>query len=147
MTRSFLRTVARGLVGVLLMAQMAIAAYACPALASGATGNMQIPSPNALLDDHRTVDGGMSMAPSSDCDDMMGSTDASSPNLCAEHCKQGQQSDKAPTLNAPAAVLTALYTMRLVPDSAPPPRTAAASLSALVAAAPPHAILHCVYRI
>jgi len=89
----------------------------------------------------------MSMAPSSNCDDMIGAMDASSPNLCAEHCKQGQQSDKAPTLNAPAAVLTTLYATPLVPELAPPPRSAAATLSALVAASPPHAILHCVYRI
>lgn len=147
MTRSFLRTVARGLIGVLLMAQMAIAAYACPSLASGASGNMQMPAPNASPDERGQVDVGVSMAPSSNCDDMAGAVDASSPNLCAEHCKQGQQSDKAPTLNAPAAVLTALYAMPLVPETAPPPRPAAASLSALVAAAPPHTILHCVFRI
>ena len=147
MTRSFLRTVARGLVGVLLIAQMAIAAYACPALASGATGNMQMPALNASPDERGQADVGMSMAPSSNCDDMIGAMDASSPNLCAEHCKQGQQSDKAPTLNAPAAVLTTLYATPLVPELAPPPRSAAATLSALVAASPPHAILHCVYRI
>lgn len=147
MTRSFLRAVARGLVGVLLMAQMAIAAYACPALSSGATGNMQMPPTSASPDDRDQVDVGMPMAQSSNCDDMAGAMDATSPNLCAEHCKYGQQSDKAPTLNAPAAVLTALYATPLVPEMAPPPRPAAATLSALVAASPPHTILHCVYRI
>lgn len=147
MTRSFLRTVARGLVGVLFMAQMAIAAYACPALASGATGNMQMPALNASPDEGGQADGGMSISASSNCDDMAGAMDASSPNLCAEHCKYGQQSDKAPTLNAPAAVLTALYATPLVPELAPPPRSAAATLSALVAASPPHAILHCIFRI
>lgn len=147
MTRSFLRTVARGLVGVLLMAQMVIAAYACPALASGATRNMQMPALNASLDERGQADVGMSMAPSSNCDDMAGTMDTSSPNLCAEHCKQGQQSDKAPTLNAPAVVLTALYATPPVPEMAAPPRSAAATLSALVAASPPHTILHCVYRI
>ena len=147
MTRSFLRTVARGLVGVLLMAQIAIAAYACPALASGASGNLQMPAQNASPDERGQADGGMAMAPSSGSDDMVGAMDPSSPNLCAEHCKQGQQSDKAPTLNAPAAVLTALYATPLVPELASPPRPSAASLSALVAASPPHTILHCVYRI
>ncbi len=147
MTRSFLRTVARGLVGVLLMAQMAIAAYACPALASGATGNMEMPAPNASPVERGQADVGMSMAPLSNCDDMVGAMDAESPNLCAEHCKYGQQSDKAPTLNAPPAMLTALYATPLVPELALPPRPAAATLSALVAASPPHAILHCVFRI
>jgi hypothetical protein len=147
MTRSFLRTVARGLVGVLFLAQMAIAAYACPALASGASGTMQMPAQNASPDEGGQADVGMSMAPSTNCDDMVGAMDPSSPNLCAEHCKQGQQSDKAPTLNAPAAVLTALYATPLVPEPALPPRSAAASLSALVAASPPHTILHCVYRL
>ena len=93
MTRSFLRTVARGLVGVLLMAQMAIAAYACPAMASGATGNMQMPALNASPDERGLADVGMSMTTSSNCDDMVGAMDASLPNLCAEHCKYGQQSD------------------------------------------------------
>jgi hypothetical protein len=147
MTRSFLRTVARGLVGVLLLTQMAIAAYACPALAAAASGTMQMPAQNASPDKRGQADVGMSMAASSNCDDMVGVMDPSSPNLCAEHCKQGQQSDKAPTLNAPAAVLTALYATPLVPELAPPPRPAAATLSALVAASPPHTILHCVYRI
>ena len=147
MTRSFLRTVARGLVGALFLAQMAIAAYACPALASGASGNMQMPAQSASPDERGQTDVGTSMAASSGCDHMVGAMDPSSPNLCAEHCKQGQQSDKAPTLNAPAAVLTALYATPLVPEPALPPRSAAASLSALVAASPPHTILHCVYRI
>lgn len=147
MTRSFLRAVARGLVGGLLMAQMAIAAYACPALSSGALGNMQMPVPSASPHERGQADAGMPMAQSSNCDDMAGTMDASSPNLCAEHCKYGQQSDKAPTLNTPAAVLTALYATPLVPEPAPPPRSAAAMLSALVAASPPHTVLHCVYRI
>ncbi len=147
MTRSFLRAVARGLAGGLLLAQMAIAAYACPALSSGATVNMQMPAPSASPDERDPVDAGMPMARSGNCDDMAGTMDASSPNLCAEHCKYGQQSDKTSTLNAPAAVLTALYATPLVPEPAAPARSAAARLSALVAASPPHTVLHCVYRI
>lgn len=147
MTRSFLRAVVRYLVGGLLMAQMAIAAYACPALAAGATGNMQMPAPNASLDEPGQADAVVSMAHHGNCGDMAGTMDESLPNLCAEHCKYGQQSDKAPTLNAPVAVLTALYAMPLVLQPTLPPRSAAGSLSALVAASPPHTVLHCVYRI
>ena len=148
MRRGFLRAVARGLVGVLFMAQTAIAAYACPALSSSmAAANMQMPPTSAGPDERGEASVGMPMAQTSISDGMAGAMDVSSPNLCAEHCKYGQQSDQAPTLNAPAAVLTALYATPLVPEMAPPPRPAAATMSALVAASPPHAILHCVYRI
>ena len=81
------------------------------------------------------------------CDDMVGAMDSESPNLCAEHCKQGNQSDQASTLTVPVALLTALYTTTPALPGKAPPRPTAATLSALVAASPPHAILHCVYRI
>ena len=129
MTRAFVRQVAAGLAGVLLCAQMAIAAYVCPGLAPAA--------PVA--------------APMANCHDMNGAMgaalDPGAPNLCAEHCKYGQQSDQAATLSVPAAVLALLYAAPVVPAKAAPPRPAAASISALVAASPPHAIAHCVYRI
>lgn len=147
MTRAFLRAVARGLIGVVLMAQMIISAYACPAISQAAEAAMQMPSAGASADEQGQADADLSMAQMSNCDDMAGAMDPAAPNLCAEHCKYGKQSDHAPTLNAPAAVLTALYAMPLVPITAPPPRPAAATLSALVAASPPHAILHCVHRI
>ncbi len=148
MTRHFLKAVARGLIGVVLMTQMMISAYACPAMSKLAA--MQMPTANASASasasEQNRASADKSMTQTSNCNDMIGAMDTSSPNLCAEHCKYGQQSDHAPTLNAPAVVLTALYAMPLVPVMAPPPRPAADTLSALVAAAPPHAILHCVQR-
>lgn len=139
MTRSILRTVARCLVGVLLFAQMAIAAYTCPGLASAMAGDAQRRDASVTP---------MAMAaPMVNCDDMAGSMDPASANLCAEHCKYGQQSDHVPTLVVPVAVLNALYATPLVPEAAPPSRPAAATLSALVAAFPPRTVLHCVYRI
>ena len=84
MTRSWLRTVARGLVGVLLFAQMAIAAYACPALSSAGAAEMQMPASFAV--------------PMPDCNAVAGAMDPSAANLCAEHCKSGQQSDQASAL-------------------------------------------------
>lgn len=147
MTRNFLRRVARGLVGVVLLAQLSIAAYACPGLSSALQASRQAtdfgtpmsePADAATL---RMVE----QAPA--CDDMAGAMDPTSANLCAEHCKYGQQSDQASTVNVPAAALVALYALPMAPQTAPPPRPAAASMSALVAASPPHAILHCVYRI
>ncbi len=135
MTRSLLRGLARGLIGVLLFAQLAVAAYACPGLAAKAPA-AALASADAAAD-----------AEMPDCDDMVGAMDPESANLCAEHCKQGKQSDQAPTLTVPVGMLTALYTTTPTQPGKAPPRPAAATLSALVAASPPHAILHCVYRI
>ncbi len=138
MTRAFLRKVAAGLAGVLIYAQLAIAAYACPALAPAVTeqAGQAAAAPATLM-----------AMPMVHCDDMAGALDPASPNLCAEHCKYGQQSDKPATLHVPAALLTALYATRPAAITPSPSRPAAATLSALVAASPPHAIAHCVYRI
>jgi hypothetical protein len=134
MTRSFLRMICRMLIGVVLFAQLAVSAYACPGLS--AAGAQSVDTGTAAM-----AQAGM------DCDDMAGSMDPSSATLCAEHCRQGHQSDQAATLTLPAVLLTALYTLSLAPE--PPalsPRQAAEGISALAAASPPHAILHCCLR-
>ena len=146
MTRSFLRMVSRGVVGVLLFAQMAIAAYACPGLSSAPKVDTEMSANLASQGASNTASGTVD-AMGSNCDDMAGMMDPSSANLCAEHCKYGQQSDHSSTITVPAALLTELYVTPSVPDMAPLPLSAAATLSALVAASPPHAILHCVFRI
>ena len=146
MTRSFLRAVARGLIGLVLVTQMMISAYACPAMSQPSARQMQMPAASASTNDLSSANADMPMAQASHCDDMASMMDSSSPKLCAEHCKYGQQSDHAATLNVPAVVLTALYLTAPVPVMAPLSRPAAATLSALVAATPPHAILHCVHR-
>src|SRR5438552_19186798 len=82
------------------------------------------------------------------CDQMPAQMDQASPNLCVEHCHTGQQS--ADQVAAPAvspALLTSLYTLSPTPQPAWPSGPPAASLSALVAASPPHAILHCCLRV
>ena len=81
------------------------------------------------------------------CADMAGPMDPDFANLCAEHCHHGQQSDQAATLTVPAALLTALYITPLAPEPFVAPRPAADATSALAAAAPPLAILHCCFRI
>ncbi len=139
MTRSFLRGLARGLIGVLLVAQLAVAAYACPGLAAKAPDTAMASAGATML--------ATMHAPMPGCEDMVGALDPEQANLCAEHCKQGQQSDQAPTLTVPVAMLTALYpTTPALPGKASP-RPTAGTLSARVAASPPHAVLHCVYRI
>jgi hypothetical protein len=138
------RAVALCLAGVLLTAQLMVGAYACPALSVPAH-TAPVAQASFYATDQAASD--MPAAKPIDCGDMVGMTDASSPNLCAEHCKQGQQADHAAVPGVPAAVLTLLYTTPSVPHTAPPPRPTAAALSALVAASPPHAIAHCVFRI
>ncbi len=127
MKRSFVRGLARCLASVLFLAQMTVAAYACPGLASA-------------------IAAGAPMAQMPDCSDMAGAMDPDAANLCAEHCKYGQQSDHASTPTVPAVILNALYTTPAVPPT-PLPRSAAALTGAPVAASPPHTILHCVFRI
>lgn len=141
MTRNFVRKVARALMGAVLLAQMSIAAYACPGISSALQANRPATAEPANTAALRMAD----QAPA--CDDMVGAMDPTSANLCAEHCKYGQQSDRAATVSVPAVALVALYAAPVVPELVLPPRPMAASMSALVAASPPHAILHCVYRI
>lgn len=139
MKRRAARWVARLLVGVVFFAQMAVAAYACPALSP-------IDAPD-LAGTSDVADVAPPAVHAADCGDMVGPADPSFANLCAEHCKQGQQSDKVWTPNLVAAAPRPLYALPPLRESAPPVRPAAATASALVAGSPPRAILHCVYRI
>ncbi len=146
MTRSFLRSVCRALIGVVLLAQMAVSAYACPGLSSGSTMNGSMPAAGSM-DGAAMVLAGAADQRAADCAGMAGPMDPEFANLCAEHCRHGQQSDQAATLTVPAALLTALYNTPLAPEPAVAPRPAADSTSALAAASPPLAILHCCFRI
>ena len=147
MTRQFLRTVGRALIGVVLFAQLAVSAYACPGLSSAESMKMQMAATAAP--DGGSADAAMAMADRQvpNCEDMAGPMDPEFANLCAEHCHHGQQSDQASTLTVPAALLNALYFTPLAPEPVVAPRPAANATSALVAASPPLAILHCCFRI
>jgi hypothetical protein len=141
MTRGFLRSVCRALIGVVLLAQVAISAYACPGVAANAT--LSAASSRELSQAVGAITGQQMV----NCDDMVGAMDPSFANLCAEHCRQGQQSDQTATLTVPAALLAPLYITLPAPEPTAASRPAAAATSALAAAAPPHAILHCCFRI
>ena len=130
MSRPWLRAVAACLVAVLLGAQMAVAAYACPLQMAGVAAGA-------------SLDVGLSQPSASSCDAM----DMASPNLCVEHCKYGQQIDQAQAVQLPMAVLPAMYTLPPPREAAVAARPASASPGALASAFPPHAILHCVLRI
>lgn len=148
MSRTFKRWVCRALIGLLVFMQLAVAAYACPSLSPSSSHfqQEQIAGENGVQSM-----AGMAIADSEngivDCDQMADGLDKNAPNLCAEHCRYGQQSDQTSTLTVPAALLMALYFAPLVPNLTAELRPAAATPSALIAASPPHAILHCCFRI
>lgn len=130
MNRRWLRNIGRSAIGVLLFAQMAIAAYACPTLTSTQAADGVV----------------IASAHGPDCDDLVGAMDPAATNLCAEHCKSDQKSAQTSTVTVPAALLSVRYEAPPLPALAPPPRATAVSMDALLAGKPPHAILHCVSR-
>jgi hypothetical protein len=133
--RPVLRSVARLMAMVLVFAQLAVSAYACPRLQPVSSAPESPASAPMVMSE----DG-------SDCAGRM-ALDPASPTLCAEHCKVGQQSERAWTVSVPPALLNALYPLAPPRATSPVPRSTAAPPDALVAASPPHAVLHCVYRI
>ncbi len=145
--RSFGESIARVLIGVLLFAQFAVAAYACPSVLKTAS-SPAAESSEAVAADWMTQAKATASAEhiSPDCDQI----DRDAANLCAEHCHQGQQrADTVPAPTVPAAIDLLLYSLHIEPTHLPPlGRSVAPSGASLAAALPPaHAILHCVLRI
>lgn len=140
------------LIGVLVSAQVAVAAYACPELgqsiASAAAMRAGITSEAA---EH--VAAGMEdqvplTRPGLDSNPCGNGLDPVLPNLCLAHCQLGQQSaDHQPAPVAGPALLNPLYTIpawNWAPvDGA---RRAVSLGSPANAGAPPLAILHCCLR-
>jgi hypothetical protein len=139
MSRGFRRLVGRLLIGVMVLAQMAIAAFACPTLLSTPQSDAPVAMGASPDTTASTEDGGVA-----GCDQM----DNSAPNLCAEHCHFGQQSaDQSPAPTVAAAILTALYTLPAQPEPQGHVQFRADMDIEQAAASPPHAILHCCFRI
>ena len=146
MSRALSTTISRLLIGVLLFAQFAVAGYACPGL-SGMTSmpksNDVMVMPSAAVPDDAAA-AVADMAPG--CDQI----DQGAANLCAEHCRFGHQSaDTAPVPVVLAAIPTFLYSLPLEPAPLLGSGRSMPAPDANLAAAPPppHAILHCVFRI
>jgi len=144
MTKSLRRLICRILAGVMLLSQLMIAAHACPVQASGmapmqamadAAGAMAGTGPDGDMADCEQM-GGQVLAP----------TDTASPNLCAGHCRFGEQSDQVNTPALPAAVPISLYTVPPVPEARVPSSPSAASAAPTPAGSPPLAVLLCRYR-
>ena len=146
LSRALRESIGRLLIGVVLLAQFAVASYACPGLKGGgsvAYGNAASPMPGAVAGAAVTAEP-VAMPPG--CDQI----DPDAANLCAEHCRQGQQSvDTAAAPVVGPGILTFLYSLPLEPlHSLGSGRSYPAPDARLDAAPePPHAILHCVFRI
>lgn len=141
MSRTLLRRLVRCMAAVLLLGQLAVAAYACPALRGVSSDAAPLATAHADVAAAASV-----AAAAADCGDAVGLADPGFANLCTEHCKSGQQSDHTPSMQLPVGWPVLLYDIRPVPRAEPRSRPTASSLSALVAASPPHAIAHCVRR-
>lgn len=145
LSRSLTTQICRALIGVLLFAQLAVAAYACPAFSTkSASMSGQMATAMAAIQDSS-----MDSAKAVSACDQMGQIDSSSPNLCLEHCRAGHQSSDT----APAPIVAAMSPALLyvLPTQLEPVTGFSPSLPAmdplLASAPPPHAILHCVLRI
>ena len=138
------------LMGFVLFAQLAVAGYACPGLSGMESMSMSMSdsglSPAMSL---AAADAPSALQPTGmppDCDQM----DTEAANLCTEHCRHGQQSADtaaAPLVSAP--VPTLLYSIPIEPQHVLGSGRSFPAPDASVDAAPkpPHAILHCVFRI
>ncbi len=137
-TRTVTRFVARLLVGALVFAQAAFASYLCPTTGGAADARMA----------HVVVAGAIDAAATASSSMEAWQMDATHPNLCAAHCQSGQPGTGTKPAEVPPLALLAGYfgvdaiTPRpahgpaVVRFEGPPPLVD-----------PPHAILHCCFRI
>ena len=143
MSRKLLRSIAWTLIGFLLFAQMAIAAYACPGQTLPKMQGMELVNGNFV---ETVIPAAVDQM--ANCEDMaVAAMDLDNANLCASHCQFGQQNHQASTLTVPVALFLALYVNLSTPVTGSALRPTAISKGALVAASPPHTILHCCFRI
>ncbi len=109
---------------------MAVAGYACPS--AGNTAPVQVASADLI---------------SVDCDQMAGMLDPAAPSLCYAHCHNHEQSaDHAESPAHPPGLFAALYWLAAHPLVEPNVFTPDAVVLH-AALPPPHAILHCCFRI
>lgn len=140
MSRSTARFIARLLIGVLVFAQLAVAAYACTVTSAGAGGGhvgATVAGSQAL--DEAALDLG-----SADAMPM----DAVQPALCVAHCRSGhQQAEIKPLPSPPMGMMAAFYNLEPLAEGIEV--TAAMPMVGLSPpqAEPPHTILHCCWRI
>ena len=124
--------VGRLLIVAILFAQIAVSAYACPSLLKSGVESAAVATVNSMP---------------IDCDQMAGMLDPAAPSLCSAHSHSHEQSaDHADSPELPPALFAVLYW--LVAQT--PVELVGKSPDASVlhaALPPPHAILHCCFRI
>ncbi len=79
--------------------------------------------------------------------DLAGAVEPAITHLCAGHCRSDWQSDLTPSLTVPPVLLNALFGLPPLAGPAALPRLAVTETGKLAAASPPHAILHCCFRL
>ena len=132
MTKTLKQRICQFMAGVLLFAQMSVAAYACPGLTASMAPQANVSAMPADM---------------VDCDQMMAHGDKDLPNLCAEHCHQGQQSDQTQVPALPAMLLISLYTIDPMVTAIRPLQPELAEHVPLAAPPPALSILNCCFRI
>ena len=155
MTCGLRRLVARWMILVMVLTQVAVSAYACPGLAQMALSDQQssasaatvVHGPMAMPKARAAVASEPTRGPMLDCDSMQGKLDAAAPNLCHACCHHDQQTDHASSLVAPAVILNSLYAVPAAVSVPIPVRFDAQTSSDLAAATPPRTVLHCCWRI
>ena len=95
MTRATNKLISRMLMGVLLFAQLAVASYACPGLRGMQSVSSDAGIATLMAAAGASLDSQTAGMPP-ECDRM----DPDAANLCAEHCRQGQQDRKSTRLNS-----------------------------------------------
>jgi len=152
MKRAVLRAVFRVLIGVLVAAQLAVAAHACAGL-SNVQPSAAVTTATLTLSAPGETTPADTMALMACCQDADADGQSVISNLCYEHCRFGQQGDQASTVNVPVAYLLLLvglpwqwFSAATASSPLPSSRLAARRWSGIVAASPCHAILHCVRR-
>lgn len=130
---AFSRTICRLLMGSILFVQIAVAAYACPSLA---VRESNISAMTAHAESMPV-----------DCDQMTGTLDPAAPSLCFAHCHNHEQSaDHAEVAVLPPALFAALYWLAAPALIESLAQTTGSSVPH-TSHPPPHAILHCCFRI
>ena len=142
-TRKLSKLISQVLIGVMLLTQLAVASYACPSM-SGSHAAVHADAPIAMSAASEEPES-KSAASDRGCDQI----DQDAANLCLEHCRAGQQShDTAPAPMVLAPIPALLYSLPLEPGTPSGSlQDSPASDAGLAAPPPPHAILHCVFRI
>jgi hypothetical protein len=133
------RLLCRLFAGMLLLSQWLVAAHACAVMA---------PSHHQLMRQlHHPVVMTEAAEAMSPCDSMAAPCEHGPSSLCSEHCHAGQQSDQVPGASVAPALPAGAHPLPAPVLQAAHAPLVARDVPARAAAPPPHAILHCCFRI